>query len=160
MFDIVDNLFSSGDGRNKESVRRMGANSAIKRYSAWERGVQPQLFCEDRFESTAIADLLRTPWVSRGSQLVREDGSCSCRHVEEPVDVAWDRSRARPAAFVRSGVMYVVDSVAQTWSSSRFWWSSDRYVARRFWRVLAEGGVYDLVFDETTRSWLLVGIQD
>ena len=48
----------------------------------------------------------------------------------------------------------------QIWAAERAWWDPRRRVSRRFWRVLARGGVYDLVYDRAQGTWRLIGIQD
>jgi hypothetical protein len=80
--------------------------------------------------------------------------------VEESVSVEWDAHRQCPLSFTRSDRRYIVDAVIQVWATERRWWDPRRHVSRRFFRVLSQGGVYDLAFDRARGGWLLTGIQD
>ena len=90
----------------------------------------------------------------------RKDGSGAAKRAEEPVEVVWDPERRYPTAFTRDAKTYRVDAIVQVWATERSWWDPRKRVSRRFWRVLARGGVYDLAYDRTSASWLLIGIQD
>ena len=138
----------------------MGRNASIKRFSAASAGQPLELFETKRSRLPVIVELLASPWIVRASELVRRDGSCAAKHAEETVDVAWDAARQYPAAFTRGGRTYHIDAIVQIWAAERAWWDPRRQVSRRFWRVLARGGVYDLAYDRTRDAWLLIGIQD
>lgn len=139
----------------------MGSNAAIKRYEAKRAGQQSSLFDDARSASPVVFALLESPWVMRGSELLRDDGgSYSTKRVEEPVHVRWDAERAAPASFIRGEREHPVESVAQTWATERRWWDREAHVSRRFWRVLGRDGVYDLVYDRVAGGWYLAGIQD
>jgi len=96
----------------------------------------------------------------RASDLRRGDGSCATKLAEESVEVAWDAERQYPSFFIRAGRIYQIDAIVQIWAAERAWWDPRRKVSRRFWRVLARGGVYDLAYDRDRKVWLLIGIQD
>lgn len=138
----------------------MGRNAAIKRFSAAKTGQPLELFETRRSRLPVIVELLASPWIVRASDLARPGGSGSVKHAEQPVDVTWDAERQYPSAFVRDGRTYRIDAIVQIWAAERAWWDPRARVSRRFWRVLARGGVYDLAYDRTSGSWLLIGIQD
>jgi hypothetical protein len=138
----------------------VGRNSAIKRFSATGEGQPLELFGGKRSRMPAVVELLASPWIVRASDLVRQGGSGAVKHAEQPVEVIWDPVSCRPVAFAREGRRYQVDAIVQVWATERAWWDPRRQVSRRFWRVLARGGVYDLAYDRAGDSWLLVGIQD
>jgi hypothetical protein len=138
----------------------MGRNADIKRFSASSAGQPLELFGGKRSRTPVIVELLASPWIVRASDLARKDGSCAAKHAEEPVEVVWDAERGYPSAFTRDGRVYRIDAIVQIWVTERVWWDPRKRVSRRFWRVLARGGVYDLAYDRTDGSWLLIGIQD
>jgi hypothetical protein len=138
----------------------MGRNSAIKRYNATLPGQPLELFETKRSRLPVIVELLASPWIVRASELVRGDGACATKHTDEPVTVEWNAERGVPVWFAREQRRYRIDAVLQVWAVERSWWDPRRRVARRFFRVLARGGVYDLAFDRETGAWRLVGIQD
>ncbi len=138
----------------------MGRNADIKRYSTSKAGQPLELFDSKRGRLPVILELLASPWIVRASALVHGDGSCAAKHAEEPVDVAWAAERQYPASFTRNGRVYRIDAIVQIWAAERAWWDPRRRVSRRFWRVLARGGVYDLAYDREQGEWHLVGIQD
>lgn len=119
-----------------------------------------ELWDEQHGRVPIVLELLKSPWIMRASDLVRKDGALATKRSEEPVEVSWNDERQSPAAFVRDGKVYRIDGIVQVWASERSWWDRRKHVARRYWRVLARGGVYDLAYDRLERVWLLVGIQD
>lgn len=138
----------------------MGRNADIKRYSTSTAGQPIELFDSARGRLPVILELLASPWIVRASDLVVNDGSCATKHAEEELAVAWDSARQYPASFTRNGRVYRIDAIVQIWAAERAWWDPRRRVSRRFWRVLARGGVYDLAYDREQRTWRLIGIQD
>lgn len=138
----------------------VGRNASIKRFSATSSGQPFELFETKRSRLPVIVELLASPWIVNASQLTRGDGSCAAKHAQEPVEVVWDAVRQYPSSFSRAGRTYRIDAIVQVWATERAWWDPRKRVSRRFWRVLSRGGVYDLTYDRTSGSWLLIGIQD
>ena len=138
----------------------MGRNADIKKFSASSVGQPIELFDSKRGRLPVILELLASPWIVRASDLKRADGTCAAKHAEEDVEVAWDAERQYPSSFTRDGRVYRIDAVVQIWAAERAWWDPRTRVSRRFWRVLARGGVYDLVYDRARGTWRLIGIQD
>jgi len=138
----------------------MGRNADIKKFSATSVGQPIELFDSKRGRLPAILGLLASPWIVRASDLKRADGTCAAKHAEEDVEVAWDAERQYPASFTRDGRVYRIDAVVQIWAAERAWWDPRKRVSRRFWRVLAREGVYDLAYDRAQGTWRLIGIQD
>jgi len=138
----------------------MGRNSAIKRFSATPAGQPLELFDEGHARMPMILELLASPWIMRASDIVQRGGSCAVKHAAEPLDVLWDATLQRPSEFTRGEQRYHIDAVVQSWAVERAWWDPRARVSRRFWRVAARGGVYDIAYDRDTDSWLLMGIQD
>ena len=138
----------------------MGRNASIKRYSATSSGQPFELFETKRSRLPVIVELLASPWIVRASELARADGSGAAKRADEPVEVVWDTARQYPSSFTRARRTYRIDAIVQLWAAERAWWDPCTRVSRRFWRVLSRGGVYDLAYDRTSDSWLLIGIQD
>lgn len=138
----------------------MGRNSAIKKYDATPAGQPMELFTERHSKVPVIIELLKSPWIVRASELVARDGNATTKRTEQPVSVGWDAERQCPRYFERERVRYRIDALVQVWAVDRSWWDPRRRVTRRYWRVLARGGIYDLAYDRTTGEWVLVGIQD
>ncbi|MDZ4169005.1 MAG: hypothetical protein U1E26_05065 [Coriobacteriia bacterium] len=139
----------------------MGRNAEIKRFNGARSGQPLELFDGGRISKLPIiVELLASPWILSASDLVRRDGSVAPKRVAEDIVVEWDTGRGCPLAFIRGTRRFGVDAVLQVWSSERAWWDPRRHVSRRYWRVLARGGVYDLVFDRSENTWQLIGIQD
>ncbi len=138
----------------------MGRNAAIKNYDATPMGQPLELFDGQHGKVPVIIELLKSPWIMRASELVTRDGTAATKHAEETVSVGWDAQRQCPRHFDRGGVRYRIDALVQVWATDRSWWDPRKRVARRYWRVLARGGVYDLAYDRDTGEWALVGIQD
>lgn len=138
----------------------MGRNAQIKRFSATRHGQPLDLFGSRASRLPVLLELLASPWVMRASEIVHSDGSSALKRVAEDVVVEWDPDRSCPRAFVRAGRRFRIDAVLQSWSSERAWWDPRRHVSRRYWRVLARGGVYDLAFDRMDSTWRLTGIHD
>lgn len=138
----------------------MGRNAAIKNYDTAPAGQPLELLETRRSRLPVIIELLDSPWIVRASELVGRDGTSATRRAEQPVTVSWDSERQYPLSFTREQVRYRIDAVVQVWATDRSWWDPRRRVSRRYWRVLARGGVYDLAYDRARAEWLLVGIQD
>lgn len=138
----------------------MGHNSAIKRFSATPAGQPIELFDGSNGRMPVILELFASPWVIRASELMRRDGSCAAKHANEQLEVVWNAASQRPAQFTRAEETYVIDMIVQSWAIERVWWDPRARVSRRFWRVVARGGVYDIAYDRDSDSWLLTGIQD
>lgn len=138
----------------------MGRNAAIKQYDPTPEGQPMELLETRRARLPVVVELLRSPWISRASDLLRRDGTSSPKSAEESIAVAWDAERRCPATFDRAGRTYRIDAIVQVWASERSWWDPRSHISRRFWRVIARGGVYDIAYDRVTGEWLLVGIQD
>ena len=138
----------------------MGRNAAIKRFDATPDGQPMELLDSPHGKAPIIVELLRSPWIARASDLLRRDGACATKRREESIDVVWDSERQCPVVFTREERIYRIDEIIQVWDSERGWWDPRRHVSRRFWRVLARGGIYDLAYDRIAGAWLLVGVQD
>jgi len=145
----------------------MGQNEAIKRFSPYAEGYPLELFPSKRGKAPLVRALLATPWISAASELRQSGDSCTTRRMNERIEVVWRSAEKRVASFTRRGSagdgrarIYSIDAVVQTWAIERFWWSPEERVSKRFWRVSAQGGVYDLAYDGHRRAWHLVGVQD
>lgn len=137
----------------------MGRNTAIKRFDP-AVGKTADMFSAKEGRLSVVVEMLRSPWLARGSDLVKgHDGTLGKRR-EDPVAVAWNGLTREPAAFEWHARDYPVEHVIQVWAIELFWWDPRRRVSRRCWRVLARGGTYDLAYDRLERRWLLLGEQD
>lgn len=138
----------------------MGRNAAIKHYDATPAGQPLELLDAKHARLPVMVELLRSPWLVRAADLLRHDDMSTAKRKNEAVIVAWDAERQYPTLFVRGQVRYRIDAVVQVWATDRAWWDPRRRVSRRYWRVLAKGGIYDLAYDRETSEWTLAGIQD
>jgi len=71
------------------------------------------------------------------------------------IAVVWDRRQRRPVTFVWRGRRYRVERVLRTWVTQTGWWDERLRTDRRYYRVRAEGRLFDLGFDRLTRRWFL-----
>jgi hypothetical protein len=138
----------------------MGRNAPIKRFNATETGQTMDLFSSKEGRLPVILELLKTPWIMRASELVHDDAAQSAKRREETIAVAWDARCRCPASFTRGGRIYRIDLIVQIWAVERYWWSPRKRISRRYWRVIARGGTYDLAYDRLGSRWLLLGVQD
>ena len=71
------------------------------------------------------------------------------------IAVMWDAKWRRPASFVWRRRRYRVQRVVQLWVLDTGWWDQEARVQRCYWRVHAEGRLFDLCFDRVARVWRL-----
>ena len=97
-----------------------------------------------------------------GEQAERRNGAARARAGRPgpggeavPVAVSWDERARRPVAFVWRRRTYRVERVLETWVLETGWWKDDGLVSRSYWRVRAEGHVFDLRYDRLTKTWAL-----
>ncbi len=72
-----------------------------------------------------------------------------------PIAVSWDERQRRPVSFLWRRRRYRVERVLETWVLETGWWKDDGHVSRSYWRVRAEGHVFDLRYDRVTKVWAL-----
>jgi len=72
-----------------------------------------------------------------------------------PIVVTWHQAQRRPVAFVWRGRRYRVERLLETWVVETGWWKEDGLVSRSYWRVRAEGHVFDLRYDRVGKTWTL-----
>jgi len=137
----------------------MGRNTAIKRFDP-ASGTTADLFSAKEGRLSVVIEMLKSPWISRGSELVCDGGGTLGKRRKEPVAVAWSSLTRTPSAFEWRSRDYPIEQIVQVWAVELYWWDPRRRVSRRCWRVLARGGTYDLAYDRLERRWLLLGEQD
>ena len=71
------------------------------------------------------------------------------------IAVRWDEWQRRPVTFVWRRRRYRIERVLETWVIETGWWKDDGHVSRSYWRVRAEGCVFDLRYDRLTKAWAL-----
>ncbi len=138
----------------------MGRNRAIRQYDPRATGKSLDLFTASDTRTPVILELLRSPWIVRGSELGGGVSGFAGKRRERDVEVAWDAGRGAPRSFMADGRRYPVDAVVQSWAVERAWWDPRKRLSRRCYRVLARGGLYDLAYDRIADRWLLTGIVD
>lgn len=138
----------------------MGRNAAIKQYDSTPPGQPMDLFSAPEGRRPIVAELLKSPWIVRASELVRGGDAGIGKRRDEPVEVVWDEALGRPRSFVWRERAYRIDGIAQTWAVERSWWNPRAQVSRRCWRVIARGGTYDLAYEREDARWVLLGICD
>ena len=72
-----------------------------------------------------------------------------------PIAVSWDERQRRPVAFLWRRRRYRIERVLETWVLETGWWKDDGLVSRSYWRVRADGRVFDLRYDRVTKAWAL-----
>ena len=72
-----------------------------------------------------------------------------------PIAVSWDEWQRRPVTFVWRRRRYRIERVLETWVIETGWWKDNGHVSRSYWRVRAEGHVFDLRYDRLTKTWAL-----
>lgn len=90
-----------------------------------------------------------TPTDDHG-RVTRRDNAC-----RSPIGVFWSQSLRLPVAFFWRGRRHRIERVLETWVLETGWWRDDDHVSRSYWRVRAEGRVFDLCYDRIDRRWTL-----
>jgi Family of unknown function (DUF6504) len=72
-----------------------------------------------------------------------------------PIAVRWDERQRRPVTFVWRRRRYRVERVLEAWVLETGWWKDAGRVSRSYWRVRAEGRVFDLRYDRLAKAWAL-----
>ncbi len=138
----------------------MSRNTPIKRYTPLAAERADDLFSSKEGRAPVIEDLRRTPWFVSASELEHPGDGGLGKRIDEPVAVSWDAQRRVPAAFAWRSRVHDIQTVVQTWAVERAWWDAAHAVSLRCWRVIADGGTYDLAFDRRDGSWALLGMLD
>ena len=76
-------------------------------------------------------------------------------HGAAPIAVSWDEWQRRPVSFVWRRRRYRIERVLETWVVETGWWKDNGHVNRSYWRVRAEGHVFDLRYDRLAKAWAL-----
>ena len=71
------------------------------------------------------------------------------------IAVSWDERQRRPVTFVWRRRRYRIERVLETWVVETGWWKDDGHISRSYWRVRAEGRVFDLRYDRLAMAWAL-----
>jgi len=72
-----------------------------------------------------------------------------------PIAVSWDERQRRPVTFVWRRRRYRIERVLETWVLETGWWKDDGLISRSYWRVRADGRVFDLRYDRLAKAWAL-----
>ena len=136
--------------------------SEIHRYPLRPEGFEEPLFPTRESRRAVLDHLLRSPWLSRASEMEGKGGQAA--HARwEPVElenrhgrlrVVWTSERRRCRKQRR------VVEVLGRWREVRAWWDEERAKDRTLARVLlSDGGVVDLA-KENDGKWFLIGVTD
>ena len=77
------------------------------------------------------------------------------RSADAVIAVVWDPELRRPSSFLWRRRTFRVERVVRTWVLRSGWWSEETEVSRHYWRVRAEGRLFDLSFDRIAKVWRL-----
>ncbi len=72
-----------------------------------------------------------------------------------PIAVTWNEGQRRPIAFIWRKRRYRIERLLETWVVETGWWKDEGRVNRSYWRVRAEGRVFDLRYDRISKAWTL-----
>ena len=72
-----------------------------------------------------------------------------------PITVFWRPLSHSPRAFVWRGRRRRVERVLQRWAVDTGWWNDDVRVDRRYFRVMADGRLFDIYLDRIDKRWFL-----
>jgi hypothetical protein len=72
-----------------------------------------------------------------------------------PITVVWRPLSRAPRAFVWHRRRWRVECVLQRWAVDTGWWNDDVRVDRRYFRVMADGRVFDIYLDRVRKRWFL-----
>ena len=136
--------------------------SEIHRYPLRPEGFEEPLFSTRESRLAILDHLLRTPWLSRASEMEERGGQAA--HARwEPVElenrhgrvrIAWSSGRRRCRKR-----RHVVEVLGR-WREVRAWWDETRAKNRSLARLLlSDGSVVDLA-RESGGEWFLVGVTD
>ena len=136
--------------------------SEIHCYPLRPEGFEEPLFPTRESRLAVLDHLLRSPWLSRASEMEGKGGQAA--HARwEPVELenrhgclrvtrASERRRCRKQR-------HIVEVLGR-WREVRAWWDEERAKNRSLARVLlSDGGVVDLA-QEHEEKWFLVGVTD
>ncbi|MFA4965724.1 MAG: DUF6504 family protein [Thermoleophilia bacterium] len=82
-------------------------------------------------------------------------GGSAGGRIASPIAVRWDERQHLPSSFVWRRRRYRVERVLETWVVETGWWKVDGPLSRSYWRVRAEGRVFDLRYDRIAKAWAL-----
>jgi len=77
------------------------------------------------------------------------------RSADAVIVVTWDAELRRPSAFLWRRRTFRVERVVRTWVLTSGWWSEETETSRHYWRVRADGRLFDLSFDRIAKVWRL-----
>jgi Family of unknown function (DUF6504) len=75
--------------------------------------------------------------------------------ADPAIAVTWHEGQRRPIAFVWRRRRYKVERLLEMWVVETGWWKDEGRVSRSYWRVRAEGHVFDLLYDRVSKTWTL-----
>jgi len=136
--------------------------SEIHRYPLRPEGFEEPLFPTRESRRAVLDHLLRSPWLSRASEMEGKGGQAA--HARwEPVELENRHGRlriTRASERRRCRKKQHVVEVLGRWREVRAWWDEERAKNRSLARVLlSDGGVVDLA-KENDGEWFLVGVTD
>jgi len=136
--------------------------SEIHRYPLRPEGFEEPLFPTRESRRAVLDHLLRSPWLSRASEMEGKGGQAA--HARrEPVELENRHGRllvTRTSERRRCRKKRHVVEVLDRWREVRAWWDEERAKDRSLVRVLlSDGGVVDLA-RENDGEWFLVGVTD
>jgi len=82
-------------------------------------------------------------------------GGAASNNSAALIAVTWDERRRLPVVFAWRRRRYRIERVLETWIIETGWWKDGGRVSNSYWRVRAEGRVFDLRYDRITKAWAL-----
>ena len=136
--------------------------SEIHRYPLRPEGFEEPLFPTRESRLAVLDHLLRSPWLSRASEM-EERGGQAAHARYEPVELENRHGRLRivwASGRRRCRRRRHVVEVLGRWREVRAWWDETRAKDRSLARLLlSDGSVVDLA-RENGGEWFLVGVTD
>ncbi len=136
--------------------------SEIHRYPLRPEGFEEPLFPTRESKRAVLDHLLRSPWLSRASEM-EERGGQAAHALWKPVELENRHGHLRvtwASGWRRCRKRHHVVEVLGRWREVRAWWDETRAKDRSLARVLlSDGSVVDLA-RENDGQWFLVGVTD
>lgn len=140
----------------------MGENKGIKNYNYHHAGENLELFATTNGKMSVAEAILKSQWVTTAADLGKSKiaSASSGKFYDQEITVLYSEHLRRPLQFFWRRKFYKVDAVIGVWVLESCWWDAAKKQSRRYFRVLARGGTYDIYLDHLQEAWFLESVSD